>query len=98
MTGINYDESLFSADKREALYAYKGKYYSLENPAYKPNGNSFNGGSRANSSKRFITFGGMTKKDFLSSIPMFSDFSNEQLSILVDGAIEKVYKKGVRKV
>ena len=86
---------LESAERRDALYHFKGKFASCENPAFKLNGNSYNAASRLVVGNKSSSFGGMTKKDFLSSVPTFSDFSNDQLSLLVEMAKEKVYKKGV---
>ena len=92
----NYDQIL--SDNRQQLYVKRGTNtpsYVFENPVHMESGNGSAGaGSKKNSKYRPMN---MTTKDFLSAIPSFSSFSDEQLSSLELGATEVTFHKGVRK-
>ena len=62
--------------------------FVFENPLYRAQRKIESNGKSSRS--------GMSTKDFLSAIPSFSAFSDEQLSTLEKRAIEQKFAKGVR--
>jgi hypothetical protein len=87
---------LESSAQRQALYVHKGNLsFVFENPVYGGEKDSHQQGltKKSKTSKTGSNFG---RKDFLSAIPSFRGFTDEQLNILEKGAVEKRFKNGVR--
>lgn len=96
--------SLESSEHRDNMYIDRGTLTKIfENPVYQEAGEGRvlerrtvapSSSDRRPSSKGFRSLN-MSAKDFLSAIPSFSAFSDEQLTLLEKGAIEMTFRCGV---
>lgn len=87
---------LESSVQRQALYVHKGNLsFSFENPVYggEKDAQQSQGGTKKGKYNK-AAGSNMGRKDFLSAIPSFRGFTDEQLNTLEKGAVEKSFKKG----
>ena len=86
---------LESSVQRQALYVHKGNLsFSFENPVYGGEKDQHNQGVTKKGKYNKAAGSNMGRKDFLSAIPSFRGFTDEQLNTLERGAVEKSFKKG----
>lgn len=93
--GANYSGALLNSRIRDSLYQKnKDGCYVFENPLYSDDALPTPAGSSSRRVSVFQTASSMRLKDFLASIPSFSDFTDEQLLSLESKATIKNFESG----